>query len=123
MKKTLSLILTVIILLSSFSLQSFALLGFDKIEKVDVKSCEEFSLKEIREYIAEFEGEEMEEEDKEYPIACEADVTISTGEVISVKDMNFGYSENNKRIYRNYLYFFLIISYNMMTRKKNSYIM
>lgn len=94
--------LVLLLLFSVIPMQSFAILGFDKIDKIDVKSCEEFSLKQINDYVAEFEGEEMDEEDNQYPLYCDLDVTISTGEVISVKDSDYGFSKNEKRVVDSY---------------------
>ena len=103
MKKTLSILLTVLLLLSAFSVQSFAVLGFDKIESVEVVSLERFSLKSIYDYIDCFEeGATLEGEDREYMLYSTLDVTISSGEVITVPENDNGYSVNGKRTVAGY---------------------
>ena len=104
MKKTLAILLTVLVLFSAFSVQSFAILGFDKIESVEVVSLEQFSLQAIHNYMDSFEEEELIEYGREYWLSGSFDVTISTGETINVPDDDYGYSQNGKRIADAYAY-------------------
>lgn len=95
-KKTVATVLTLLILCSCFCVQGFAL--FDKITDVEIKAIEKFSYKMIEEefeFLEEMGGAE-DEEDYYYFLECDADVTISTGEVISVDDV-FGSSKDEKR--------------------------
>ena len=95
-KKTVATVLTLLILCSCFCVQGFAL--FDKITDVEIKAIEKFSYKMIEEEFEFLEemGEAEDEEDYYYFLECDADVTISTGEVISVDDV-FGSSKDEKR--------------------------
>lgn len=95
-EKSVAAVLMLIIMLSCLSVQSFAL--FDKITDVNIKSIEAFSYKQIKEefeFLEELGGAE-EDEDYYYFLGCDADVTISTGEVISVDDV-VGISKDEKR--------------------------
>lgn len=96
MKKTIALILTVLLIIPLVSVQGFAL--FDKISNVKITSVEKFSRKQIEE---EFEwreelGAAESDEDYQYMLLCEAEVTLSTGEVITTKD-GVGTSKDKKR--------------------------
>ena len=99
LKKTLIFTLVLTLLLSALSVQGFALFNFDKIEKIEVTGYEKFSLKQMEEYIAWLEEDyEPEDDDYLYTLYCDADITISSGEVISTDEYGYGYSENGKRI-------------------------
>lgn len=103
LKKSVAVILMLFITASCLSVQSFAL--FDKITDVKIKSVETFSYKQIKEefeFLEEMGGAET-DEDYYYPLDCEAEVTISTGEVIKV-DGGLGFSENEKRTLEAYAY-------------------
>ena len=105
LKKTFIFTLVLTLLFSALSVQSFALLKFDKIEKIEVTDYGKFSRKEIEEYILWLEEDyEPDDEDYQYTIDCKADVTISSGEAISTNEYGYGYSENGKRYVDVYAY-------------------
>lgn len=95
--------LVILLLFSVVPMQSFAALGFDKIDNAVITDYERFSLKDINDYLEYFEDEEMEDDDYQYNLACDLDVAISTGETIKVED-DYGESENKKRIIDVYAY-------------------
>lgn len=98
MKKIVAIFLTALILLSAFSVQSFAAFGFDKIETVEFLFLEEFSLRSIENYLSYYEGEELTDEDRQYYILSSFAATLSNGEVITVEPYDeFGYSQDGKR--------------------------
>ncbi len=103
LKKGIATVLTLLMMFSCLSVQSFAL--FDKITDVKINSLEKFSYRMIKdelEFLEEMGGAEA-DEDYYYYLGCEADVTISTGEVIAVAD-TVGFSQDEKRIVTVYAY-------------------
>ncbi len=104
MKKTLAILLSALVLLSTFSVQSFAALGFDKIEDFEVVTMEPFSLKSVQDYIDSFDGEELEGEDREYNFVSSFYVTLSNGETIYVPEYECGYSQDGKRMVECYVW-------------------
>lgn len=105
LKKTFIFTLVLTLLFSALSVQSFALLNFDKIEKIEVKDYEKFSRKEIEDYIIWLEEDyDPDEEDYQYMLDCKADITISSGEVISTNEYGYGNSTNGKRYVDVYSY-------------------
>ena len=95
-KKITALILTVLLIIPLVSVQGFAL--FDKITDVKITSVEKFSRKQIEEefeWIEELGGADSDEY-YQYILICEAEVTLSTGEVISTEN-GAGTSKDKKR--------------------------
>lgn len=97
MKKALAVLLSALILISAFSVQSFAVSGLEKIENYEVVTMEPFSLKSIQDYIDYYEGEELEGEDRQYLLTSSFDVTLSNGETIHAPEYETGYSQDGKR--------------------------
>jgi len=95
-KKITALILTVLLIIPLVSVQGFAL--FDKITDVKITEKEVLSARYIDDYIGILEEVEATEEDYYfYEVGVKADITISTGEVISCSEWGMGTSQDKKR--------------------------
>lgn len=98
MKKMTAFILTVLLIIPLISVQGFAL--FDKITEVVINEKEILTARYIEDYIELLkEYEELTDDDYFYYVSVKADVTISTGEVITSNDFGIGESQNKKRSY------------------------